>query len=196
MKQIYFSGCSGNVTAGKYNMGDRTNRAVLADRLYQAMVSAWRETKRHPLTTVSLSFHNRPARAGAMGPVSRWRILEKKLATGDEAVPAMSRCAGLELAQTRGCGTSHQHSVAGYGRGAIAPCCRARLTWSINSPRSVSGPIRLCWSRATGEGATGYIPTEKHIVEKDPNLGDWWWLAPGARAARLLAAIREALKQG
>lgn len=54
MKQIYFSGCSGNVTAGKYNMGDRTNRAVLADRLYQAMVSAWRETKRHPLTTVSL----------------------------------------------------------------------------------------------------------------------------------------------
>ena len=31
VKQIYFSGCSGNVTAGKYNNGDRENRAALAN---------------------------------------------------------------------------------------------------------------------------------------------------------------------
>ena len=44
-----------------------------------------------------------------------------------------------------------------------------------------------------GEGATGYIPTEKHIAESDSNLGDWCWVAPGSEA-RMLEAIRAALK--
>ena len=36
VKQIYVSGCSGNVTAGKYNDGAPENRSVLADRIYRA----------------------------------------------------------------------------------------------------------------------------------------------------------------
>ena len=44
-----------------------------------------------------------------------------------------------------------------------------------------------------GEGATGYIPTEKHRAEKDSNLGDWCWVAPGSEA-RLLEAIRSVLR--
>ena len=47
--QIYASGCSGNVTAGKYNDGAPANRPVLAERIYQAMVSAWTATQRHPV---------------------------------------------------------------------------------------------------------------------------------------------------
>src|SRR5262245_13033344 len=49
VKQIYASGCSGNVTAGKYNDGAAENRPVLADRLYRAMNAAWKETKKYPL---------------------------------------------------------------------------------------------------------------------------------------------------
>ena len=44
-----------------------------------------------------------------------------------------------------------------------------------------------------GEGATGYIPTEKHWEEKDSNLGDWCWVHPGAEKP-LLEAIRRVLK--
>lgn len=51
--QIYFTGCAGDTTAGKYNNGDPANRPVLADRLYQAMVSAWRDTRRFPLESVT-----------------------------------------------------------------------------------------------------------------------------------------------
>jgi hypothetical protein len=43
-----------------------------------------------------------------------------------------------------------------------------------------------------GEAATGYIPTEKHFEEKDPNLGDWCWVAPGCED-RMLAGLRQAL---
>ena len=34
MFQVYFNGCGGNVTAGKYNDGAKENRPVLRDRIY------------------------------------------------------------------------------------------------------------------------------------------------------------------
>jgi hypothetical protein len=45
--QAYFTGCAGNVTAGKYNDGSKPNRAVLRDRILTAMRSAWKATERH-----------------------------------------------------------------------------------------------------------------------------------------------------
>jgi hypothetical protein len=38
--QIYFTGCAGNVAAGKYNDGSHENRTVLANRLYEGMKAA------------------------------------------------------------------------------------------------------------------------------------------------------------
>jgi hypothetical protein len=43
-----------------------------------------------------------------------------------------------------------------------------------------------------GEAATGYIPTEQHIAEQDPNLADWCWVATGSER-KLNAAITKAL---
>lgn len=47
--QVYFTGCAGNVTAGKYNDGSKENRPVLRDRIHGAMVEAWKATERHAL---------------------------------------------------------------------------------------------------------------------------------------------------
>ncbi len=44
--QVYFNGCGGNVTAGKYNDGAKANRPVLRDRIFAAMTAAWKTTKR------------------------------------------------------------------------------------------------------------------------------------------------------
>ena len=44
--QVYFNGCGGNVTAGKYNDGAKENRPVLRDRIHAAMVAAWKDTKK------------------------------------------------------------------------------------------------------------------------------------------------------
>jgi hypothetical protein len=49
--QAYFTGCAGNVTAGKYNDGAKENRPALRDRIYAAMKAAWAATTRHPLAT-------------------------------------------------------------------------------------------------------------------------------------------------
>ena len=47
--QVYFTGCAGNVTAGKYNDGSPENRAVLRDRIHAAMAAAWKATERQPV---------------------------------------------------------------------------------------------------------------------------------------------------
>jgi hypothetical protein len=47
--QVYFTGCAGNITAGKYNDGSHENRPVLRERMYEAMKAAWRQTRRHPV---------------------------------------------------------------------------------------------------------------------------------------------------
>ncbi|MBL8795342.1 MAG: hypothetical protein JNM56_15665 [Planctomycetia bacterium] len=47
--QVYFTGCAGNVTAGKYNDGSKENRVVLRDRMYEGMKAAAQATTRHPV---------------------------------------------------------------------------------------------------------------------------------------------------
>ena len=46
--QIYVSGCSGNVTAGKYNDGSPDNRLLLASRLETAMAEPRSPRRRFP----------------------------------------------------------------------------------------------------------------------------------------------------
>ncbi len=53
--QIYFTGCAGNITAGKYNDGSPANRQVLADRIYQALKQSSQSTDRHPLNELKWS---------------------------------------------------------------------------------------------------------------------------------------------
>ncbi|MGB0761720.1 MAG: hypothetical protein ACPGPS_19385, partial [Rubripirellula sp.] len=67
IKQIYLSGCSGDVTAGKFNDGSDSHRKGMIDRLYTAMVKAWETTERIPLENVEfrnaklqLRFHPGP----------------------------------------------------------------------------------------------------------------------------------------
>ncbi|MCS7161264.1 MAG: hypothetical protein RMJ19_12405 [Gemmatales bacterium] len=43
---IYFTGCAGNVAAGKYNDGSPQNRPLLAERIYQAMRKAEQRAER------------------------------------------------------------------------------------------------------------------------------------------------------
>lgn len=45
----FFTGCAGNITAGKYNDGAKENRAVLRDRIYRALVESEREVARVPV---------------------------------------------------------------------------------------------------------------------------------------------------
>lgn len=48
---LYFTGCSGNVAAGKYNNGTPEARKQLTDRMYAAMVASEKELQPQPIQT-------------------------------------------------------------------------------------------------------------------------------------------------
>lgn len=52
---IYFTGCAGNIAAGKYNDGSPERRPILSDRIYDGMVRAERELRPEPISEVSWS---------------------------------------------------------------------------------------------------------------------------------------------
>lgn len=51
--QIYFTGCSGNIAAGKYNDGTPEARKTLAERIFAALVESRAAVRREPLTRVA-----------------------------------------------------------------------------------------------------------------------------------------------
>lgn len=50
---IYFTGCSGNVAAGKYNDGTPEARQRLTQRMHDALVASWNSLVRSPIRQVS-----------------------------------------------------------------------------------------------------------------------------------------------
>ncbi|MBV6499778.1 MAG: hypothetical protein CJBNEKGG_02241 [Prosthecobacter sp.] len=50
---LYFTGCGGNIGAGKYNDGSPENRPLLAERLHKAMIDSEKSASRRPLAGFS-----------------------------------------------------------------------------------------------------------------------------------------------
>jgi hypothetical protein len=191
--QIYFSGCSGNVTAGKFNTGDRENRQALADRLHAAMTEAWHQTQRHPLAKaeirvarVRLEPRNSPGFSVAE--------LEQKLVRG--AAPFHQCLAALGLHWRQRADAGHQIDLPTLDLGPAQLLVLPGETYvEFQLASQAMRPDQWILTAGYGEGATGYIPTERHIAEQDPNLGDWCWVAPGSEP-RLLASISQVLRGG
>ncbi len=190
--QFYISGCSGDVTAGKYNDGALQNRAVLARRIYEAMVAAWDATEKHPAEEVTF-------RVAKMS-------LEPKTTEGfsEEEMKAI-------LADTSR--TTFDRILAAMGLS-----WRMRLDQPIDVPAIDFGnaqyllmpaesfvgyqlmaqelaPDEFIVTAGYGECAPGYIPTAQATEEKFNDHHSWCWVGPGAEE-RMRAAMAEALGVG
>ena len=188
--QIYFSGASGNVTAGKYNNGARTNRLVLANRLYDGMKGAWENTKRQPLRQIQ--FRNAEMR---LKPRNQPGFTEKdfkaKLVTGGNHWHQCLAAMGLSWRQRCERGQPVDLPVIDLGPAQLLLLPgESYVEYQLAAQKMRPGSFVLV--AGYGEGGTGYIPTEKHWEEKDGNLGDWCWVHPGAEKV-MLKAIRAVL---
>ena len=188
--QVYVSGCSGDVTAGKYNDGSPDNRAVLADRLYQAMTVAWQETTRLPLkhvgfrnTSFDLAFNDAEqfSRAALSG------TLEDADADVRERILAAMGLASLDRIAA--------------GRQIDMPCVELGTARIVLFPGETFvgyqlmaqqlRPDDFIMSIGFGECWPGYIPTRRAFEE---NFGhSWRWVAPGSDR-QLEAALRKVLE--
>src|SRR5947209_4063459 len=190
--QLYVSGCSGNVTAGKYNDGSPGNRPVLADRIYQAMTAAWKNTRRQPLQAVD--FRSVPLRLEPRdGPGFTVAELTKRLTS--DARPFGQCLAALGLSWRKRADAGHKIDVPvldfGVAQLVLLPA-EAYVEYQLLAQQL--RPDSFVVVLGYGECAPGYIPTEKAFEEGDTNLRDWCWVAPGAERA-MTAALEAALRK-
>lgn len=193
VKQIYCSGCSGNVTAGKYNDGSRENRPVLADRLHAAITAAWANTRRHALR--ACDFRVVPLRLEPRSD-NGFTVpeLEAKLTP---ATPPFQQClAAMGLSWRKRADRGHRIQIPMIDFGVAQLLLLPGESYvEFQLAAQAARPDSFVCVAGYGEAACGYVPTDAHIAARDPNLTDWSWVAPGSEA-RLLRAIKEILKGG
>ncbi|MCA8997814.1 MAG: hypothetical protein KDA80_12535 [Planctomycetaceae bacterium] len=190
VRQIYASGCSGDVTAGKYNDGSQQNRIDLTNRLALGMAEAWKITKRIPLTQIvfrstkmqlpyshhpdlteealTAAIHNESARTedrilAAMGLASRRRV--------EAGQPIDVPCIDFGKAQL----------VLLPGEAFVGYQLMAQLI----------RPDSFVVTVGYGECWPGYIPTKAAFADKFEDK--WLWVAPGSEA-RMREALTTVLK--
>jgi hypothetical protein len=188
---MYVSGCSGNVTAGKYNDGSPDNRPVLAGRLYAAMKGAWEVTKRHLLRAID--FRSAALRLEARGGAGfTEEDLMKRLR--DDPKPFGQCLAALGLSWRRRVEAGRAIDVAAIDFGpavlSLLPA-EAYVEYQLLAQRT--RPDVFVVTAGYGECGPGYIPVERAWEERDGNLNDCCWVAPGSEE-KMARAIAAALK--
>jgi hypothetical protein len=190
VQQIYCSGASCNVTAGKYNNGARENRAVLANRLAEAMSTAWKTTRRTAVRHVA--FRASPLRLEPRADAGfTVADLQRRLSTDDKPFGQCLAAMGLSWRNRVAANQPIMVPAVDFGFASIVLLPGESYVEYQLAAQKMRPDAFVCVA-GYGDGATGYIPTEQHWKERDPNLGDWCWVAPGAED-RLLAAIRQVL---
>jgi hypothetical protein len=190
--QVYASGCSGNVTAGKYNDGSPDNRPVLADKVYKAMAAAWKATERRPLKqidfkTVSLRLEPRGGEGFTV------EGLTKRLTTDAKPFGQCLAALGLSWRKRADAGHTIDVPVLDFGPAQLLLLpAESYVEFQLQAQKL--RPDSFVMTLGYGECAPGYIPTERAVEEKDGNLSDWCWVAPGAEKA-MTKALEAALKK-
>lgn len=195
--QIYASGCSGNVTAGKYNDGAPDNRPVLADRIYRGMVEASKATKRYPIA--SMSFRSEKLRLEPRdGPGFTVADLQKKIETGPRPFDQCLAALGLSWRKRCDAGATIDVPALSFGKdGAnglahlVLLPAEAYVEYQLMAQKT--RPDSFVVVLGYGESAPGYIPTEQAVRERDGNLHDWNWVAAGAES-RIADVLKKVMK--
>ena len=194
--QIYVSGCSGNVTAGKFNDGSPENRVVLAERIYLAMSAAWKATQRQPIKTFDfrvVPLRLEPRNAPGLTVEDLTKRLKRQTPTPDPRPFGQCLAAlGLSWRKRADAGGKIDLPVLDFGFAQLL-LLPGESYVEFQLLAQQLRPDSFVMVMGYGESATGYIPTEQAFAEDDTNLRDWCWVAPGSEAA-MAAAIKQALK--
>ena len=177
--QIYASGCSGDITAGKYNDGSPQARGELTDRLYQAMVRATEASRTTPIAkfefrseTMHLPFHE--AAQFKREPMTA-TLHDDKASTRERILAAMG-LASLNRIE-RGQPIDLPCLDLGPAQVVILPG-ESFVGYQLMAQRL--RPDSFVMAVGYGECWTGYVPTQ-HAFDEHFNH-DWRWVGPGCEA--------------
>jgi hypothetical protein len=187
VQQVYVSGCSGDVTAGKYNDGSPANRSLLTHRLHAGMKQAWDATERHALERVDfrvvplvLEYRGGDSHTTA----SLTNVLEnKEVSLRDRILAAMSLSSRRRVAS----GQTIDFPCIDFGPAQVVLFPgESFVAYQLMAQQM--RPDSFVMSIGYGECWPGYIPSAEAFRDGFENT--WLWVAPGAQKR-----IRRALEQ-
>ena len=177
-QQIYVSGCSGNVTAGKFNDGADANRELLAEGIHHAMQNAWETTRTAPLREVrfrSTPLRFEPRESDGFGEAELRRRLETDPKPFGQCLAAL----GLSWRKRTETGLPIDLPLVDFGPAQLVLLPgEAYVEYQLLAQQL--RPESFVMAMGYGECATGYIPVQQHWRENDTNLNDWCWVTPGS----------------
>lgn len=186
--QLYLTGCSGDITAGKYNDGSLAARGELADRLYRGMLVAAEQTQRHELNEwtfrnaqIVLPFHDgaeftREAMSTALNDAQESTEQRILAAMGLSSLERVARGEPIDLPCVD----------LGVAQLLVLPG-EAFVGYQLLAQRLK--PEGFVMASGYGECWTGYIPTQR-AMDDGFNHG-WRWVGPGCEPIieRALTAV-------
>jgi hypothetical protein len=187
--QVYVSGCSGDVTAGKYNDGSPASRQQLIERMYQAMVAASQHVAKKPIAKVD--FRTTPLLL-EFNPDESLNAEKLSSTLSDPTVAVEERIlAAMSL-------SSRQRVEA--GQAIDMPCIdlgpativlfpgESFVGYQLQAQQILAKSMLL--PIGYGECWTGYIPTAESFAEEFNE--SWQWVGPDA-PDKMKAALQSLL---
>ncbi|MCC6144239.1 MAG: DUF2920 family protein [Candidatus Hydrogenedentes bacterium] len=190
---LYFSGCSGDVVAGKYNAGRDEDRAKLAERMHTAMQEAFDQTERHPLEQVA--FKNEPL-VLPLRETEGFTEADQRAVLNDAAARPFDRnlaAMGLSWRQRHNNAQPIDVPLVDFGNAQfVLMPAESFVGFQLEAQRIRPGTTVLV--AGYGECAPGYIPTAAAEAESFIQHHEWCWVDPGAHAA-MSEVLRKLLAQ-
>jgi hypothetical protein len=188
--QVYFNGCGGNVTAGKYNDGAKENRAILRDRVHAGMVAAAKDAKRTEVKEYVWRFE--PVTLPPRKEASFGEEESRKALADTKATDAKRNNAAFQLAWLKRKHTPIEVSCLDFGGSVLNLFLPGEAFVEYQLAAQKMRPDAAVNVAAYGDGGPGYIPTAKAYLEGgyEPTVA----LAGPESEDVLLAAMRKLLK--
>ena len=188
--QVYFNGCGGNVTAGKYNDGSKENRAVLRDRMYAGMVASWKGTKKTEVN--GWDWRSEPVKLPPRAEASFGEAESKKALSDEKATPAKRNNAAFQLAWLKRKERPIEVNCLEFGDAVLNLFLPGEAFVEYQLAAQKLRPDAVVNVAAYGDDGPGYIPTAKGYLEGgyEPTVA---LSGPGSEEI-LLKAMRKLLK--
>jgi hypothetical protein len=156
--QVYFNGCAGNVTAGKYNDGSPENRPVLRDRVHAGMVGAWKATERFAVN--SFSWRVEPVQLPARREANFGVEASRQALNDPKATAARRNNAAFQLAWLARKDRPIDLTCLDLGRARILHLPGEPFVEYQLFARDLRPDGMVCVA-GYGDGGPGYIPTAR-----------------------------------
>lgn len=161
--QVYFNGCGGNITAGKYNDGSRENRPILRDKIHAAMVAAWDATV---LTKVQgWDWRYEPVRMPARKEASFGEAASTQALEDPKAPAAKRDNSAFQLAWLKRLNIPIEVNCLDFAGSALSLFLpgEAFIEYQLAARKML--PKAFVTVSAYGDDGPGYIPTARAYLE-------------------------------